>query len=379
MAWNKVILTLLTYCMMAFTFASEQIYSIADLRALEEQNGHAELLDHAFDVLPAKRDVIWNNLVENAGLAYIKKLSANNKSFKEDFLRLKRISKWPLFNRNEFYISYQDKFFLAKIKNCMESQEMTCLAMAKSFLADFKHENSFNFELAMALPPGSIYKSLKWDIIQDKLKNEISLFYCHKASIKEIIIENIANSEHNLSSKIHPKCIKNIQVDLNKVLLVSNYTMEQKMRISHVLLDFNLLETEASALINIENFLKHSDLDKEQLNRSLKEFAKISQNSDYRELILKRFKQFDPMPDDIFKNINKITLAKINIITKNFPELIDLYASTCLDYLTGAKQFKRGNPTPNCHQFFKMVDNREILPGAFVKNYKKATQFYTGE
>lgn len=50
---------------------AERPYTMDDLRALEKQEGWAELVEHLTDVAPAQRDGRWEQLAEKAALAHL--------------------------------------------------------------------------------------------------------------------------------------------------------------------------------------------------------------------------------------------------------------------------------------------------------------------
>ncbi len=76
------------------------------------------------------------------------------------------------------------------------------------------------------------------------------------------------------------------------------------------------------------------------------------------------------MPDGLFaQKSNKQALALTKLMGKKFPELLDLYAQRCLNWLKGSGTYPKGNPTPNCHSYFEMAKVIGSSPDGVIKEY----------
>ena len=88
-------------------------------------------------------------------------------------------------------------------------------------------------------------------------------------------------------------------------------------------------------------------------NLAWNELKKIGNDHSYRQRVLSRMRKMDPLPGRFFHlidpNKKRILLTQLD---RNFPEYLDYYTKTCLDYLEGKRDFPTGNPTPNCQKIF---------------------------
>ena len=125
----------------------------------------------------------------------------------------------------------------------------------------------------------------------------------------------------------------------------------------------------------IEQFLQQKELNHEQINQSLASLNAISLDHTLREMVLKKLMKHDPLPGKLFTDSSKSGLGRIRILSRKFPEMIDLYAKTCLSYLNGNVIFPSGNPTPERHHLCKMSHKLDILPASFLRNYNEATKY----
>ncbi len=83
-------------------------------------------------------------------------------------------------------------------------------------------------------------------------------------------------------------------------------------------------------------------------NEALGTLLSLSLNEQIRTEVLKLFMQLDPLEGKVFSTESVLGLEVILRMSRSFPEYLDGYAQTCLDYLTGNKKFPTGNPTPHC-------------------------------
>jgi hypothetical protein len=86
-------------------------------------------------------------------------------------------------------------------------------------------------------------------------------------------------------------------------------------------------------------------------NQALNTLLSLSLNESTRLEILQQFLKLDPMEGKVFTLNTAQSLEVLLRLSRSFPEYLDGYAQTCLDFLTGDKKFPAGNPTPHCVDF----------------------------
>lgn len=360
---------LLALCFFYSTFSVAAPYSWEDLSVLSSEKNYTEYLDHARDIEPSKRDAAWKNMTEQMGLGYLESLVKKNEISKSSEQRVELISNWPLFRDNEFFIKARDKYFLKQISDCINKTATNCKEMALKYLNNFEHDLPFTVSFLKTTQSLISVQSERFLIAKPLLVNKFSEFYCDNDPLKSIVLNELKLNPQGKMITIHPDCVKAIQASIEKLALEGNNNALALLKIS------KLLSDDLQQLLSILKFLNIIDLKKNDLDKVIKELEALSQTQPRREKITLKFKDLDPLPGRIFSNSDKVTIGKLKLIERNFPEYIDLYAKVCLSYLQGTKVFKNGNPTPECHNFFKLSSFLETFPQSFKNDYDKATEF----
>ena len=343
-------------------------YNWEDLQVLNSEKNYVEYLDHALDIEPSKRDAAWKTVTEKIGLDYLKELVSSKKEATDTWDRIERISTWPIFKNNEFFIKARDEFIIHSIKQCKNNTNTNCSKKALKLLNDFQHEITFPAKFLTVANELIIDQTQRFAIASPLIGNKLSEFYCSDSPIKVIVLNQIIVADSK-ELNIHPDCIKVLKTDIEKLALEGNETAKY-------LLNKNSLAspmfTKLSVLIP---FLNDHTLSKKEVNTALKSLETISKLPEERKEISMQLKKLDPIPGRIFNRRDKTTIGKLKVIERNFPEFIDLYARTCLQYLKGEKKFRFGNPTPECHNFFALAAHLQTFPESMKNEYGKATHF----
>ena len=91
--------------------------------------------------------------------------------------------------------------------------------------------------------------------------------------------------------------------------------------------------------------------------------------------MLNNLNKIDPLPDELFAMPNlKKTKILLKLIQNNIPEYINHYATTCINFLTGATPFPNGNPTVSCQEFFKNYKEISNLDPSLIEKYEQIRQ-----
>ena len=114
----------------------------------------------------------------------------------------------------------------------------------------------------------------------------------------------------------------------------------------------------------------------ELFEKSWKKLSEIGKDFRLRDKLIADFKKMDPLPGQIFKYSNeKRSLVIIKALLINFPEYIDLYSKTCLQYFEGTQNFPNGNPTIECVDWFKTARTFKLVPEMTIKRFDAARNF----
>jgi hypothetical protein len=348
-----------------------------DLNVLHENKNFHEFFDHALDVLPSNRKAQWKEMVENSGVDYLSTIISKTKLENKDINLISKISLWPSLSKNEFYNKKRDHIFLKQVKLCFQSQEKDCFTLTKAIYNDFKHENSFVFELLKILKSQNITHQQIWPYARIISSNKFGEFYCNKEPLKTILTQELLTQTSKKlinTDDFNKDCIKTISKSLSKNL-ISNSPSNRSM--SHtVLTQYGLLASTDKGKFEIISLIDGKSFSPSEFDKVLSVLVDFAKSDVKRNSLIAQYKRLDPLPDGLFSNTNsKQVKAKIKIIHRHFPEIIDAYALRCLSYLQGSKEYLNGNPTPNCHKFFKTAALLKILPVSFISKYNKATYF----
>lgn len=358
------------------SIASKQLYGVEDLSILANQNSFIEFFDHAHDIIPSQRDPKWNEMVESMGLLYLDSLRKKPALEDADLKVVKSISKWPIFIKNEFFIKKRDFYFIKLIKHCFQAKQKHCSQLTENIYNQYKHDIEFSFDLATTLSSFGIEQEELWKYTIQLVQHELSEFYCHKEPLKSIVLNKLftldskgAGFEKDL---VHKDCIKSLLSDIQKVLSSTNN--QSRLMAFKLLKNYGYLKSDDVLNYNVLNFLASEELSHKDVDEALKGLKVMERNYNRRKIFIDSLQNQNYLPDKIFSN-NKNFGPKTRLLNRYFPEYIDLYAKTCLDYLNSDQSFAKGNPTPKCHEFFKQIKPLNILPDSFHSRYEKATYF----
>lgn len=357
--------------------SSSENYTIADLKILSSEKNYSEFFSHALDIRPSKRDQSWNNMVENLGVSYLDELGNKTKLEQAQLKLVYKLSSWPIFKNNEFFTKKRDFLFLKDLEYCLKNKPNMCSTKLNFMFNDFNHDISFSNDLIKTLTAHKEQFNDLWPYAKPLAEHELSEFYCDKSPFKDVVLDHIYSTystQKKLPKTIHKDCIKALSKDL-KLAITSRFEYQRDSA-------FLTLKTskkatlEDQSLYHLLNYLYDKKMDNKNLDITLKNLKEISKNYKLRESLLREVKNLDPFPGNIF-SVKKSDKAdvKTRVLFRYFPEYLDEYSRTCLSYLSGARTFPNGNPTPQCHQLFGLNKTLKILPDSFQTEYNKATFF----
>lgn len=372
------------FFLLCTTFAIGKVtsYTMSDLKILAAENNFREFFAHALDVRPSQRSADYKTMVEELGLGFLNSLLDNSKLEDNDKQLVYTISKWPIFLDNEFFRKKRDYIFLKQVSACFAADKKDCLSQATEIYSDFKHDLIFSYDIVMLLSKHKVSTILLWPMAQSLAQDTLSEFYCARDGFKDVIINKLLkNGGQNgkLTTIVHQDCLKVLTPDLRSIL---HQTDTRNRHIAFTILkEAKQLSTQDKSLFYILNFLSKRELKSTEIDHALTGLAQLKDDFTKREKLLGLLKTYDPMPGKIFSNKNERKMkdlksqSKLRILHRNFPEYLDAYAQTCLSYLSGTKEYPRGNPTPDCHGLFRLDKKLKLLPKSFHSQYQKATYF----
>ena len=98
-----------------------------------------------------------------------------------------------------------------------------------------------------------------------------------------------------------------------------------------------------------------------------------------RRELFKKLQAQEFLPGAIFavrKSEQKNTL--LHHLATDIPEYFRYYAKSCVDYLRGNKSHPKGNPTLECHDYFRIAKKFRFPGYSLLGDYQKAKRFKKG-
>lgn len=358
------IIFITTLCTFGQAFAAKTMYNIQDLRVLSSQENYQEYFTHAKDLKPSLRDEEWSKMTEKMGIGYLEFLNTRPKLIEKDYQLVLKISQWSIFKDDEFFREKRDQYFLKEIRNCTTSGKDDCVSQAEHMFTNYTHNHKFSVNLVQILYPQLIGPQKAWTFLEKMTESEFSEFFCAKSPVDEIVTSHLLINQ-DLQS-IHPDCLKKLKPYLIQSYFEvapkyseDLYTLLNKLNFSNEKIDLHF---------KTQQFLKGKNLEITPLKQ-------LSQDFKLREELISLFSKAPHLTDDVLAEKSKSKkLSYIRIIDRYIPEYLNLYASTCLDYLSGKRSFSLGNPTPNCHELFSLNEDLKVIPKAKQQKYYKYTE-----
>lgn len=360
--------------------AIENRYQITDLEILKNERSYFEFFDHALDIRPSLRDIKWKSMVESLGIDFLDELTKKTIIDKTSMNLVYKLSNWPVFIGNEFFIKKRDSLFLRQLQVCYSGKKRkktTCHKLSEHIYNDYKHDLVFSYDIVNLLVKYNVSHKKLWSFSKNLVSNKMSEFYCDKKDFKKIILNEIYRDisiNKELKLDIHRDCFKSLTTDLRKDIVSTKD--HQRNGAHEALKAAKAIQKKDSSAFYILEYLSKDQLDHNKVDNSINNLKDLAKNYQLRKTLLNTLNKLDPLPDSIFStdlpNKNPI---KTRLLFRHFPEYIDFYVKTCLSYLKGTKTFPHGNPTPNCHSLFVLNKSLKILPESFKIQYKKATSF----
>ena len=352
----------------AFTHA-EQLYDLKDLEVLNQQKNFEEFLLHVNDIRPSERNQHWKDMFQTMSIGMIDYKIKIKDFTPKSFSQIEKIGRSSALLDDEYYQIKRTTFAKKYLTECFKNIELK--TQCENDLTSFWFFSNKDPETALTLATIlEVNKSNinRWPFYQVAINDRIAPLYCARPDIQKSIIQKITqesfnvnfdnNYKHILDKFIPNKCFDKLVENLRNALLSPNTNGSDKELAMHLLEAKNLLtETEQDFFAVI--FLLNGPVVGDKMNLAWKKVEAFNDNFSKREKILELIKGLDIIPDEIFKDPNLPRhKAVINLLAKNFPELLNYYGKNCLEYIaTKGKVSNNISSSYQCHQFLKTAKN----------------------
>jgi hypothetical protein len=363
---------------------ANQLYQIEDLQQLAKKAQWLELLNHAHDIRPSLRDENWQRIITQAAMELAKESRILGPFNAERFNYLISLNKFDEVATDEFFRIYLSDYAEKYLPQCLLEPE-SCLKSMRSYWDN----GGQNPELGVKLAHGFYNQFVNAPNLNHSIEQIVDYWRFLLPSLSAINAKKTCSDVNSLnilklimrqatSNSSFPVKIETIKSNLNRDCLniikdrfmVYLNATQFDLAFGHyqLLKSFDLTSIEDDYFMLTRYFLnrpKKSDT----FNMAWSALIKLSTSSEQRLRVLDRLKNLDPLPDEFLKQDNKLILFKH--LNQYFPEYIDLYAQSCLNYLEGKKEFTRGNPTINCSRLMEEKNLANLLVPTKIERYNK--------
>ncbi len=360
-------------------------YEIGDLETLYKENNFQEFLNHALDIRPSQRDEKWKKMVMEISEDFIKD-KVSRKHFDEKTLSfIESLTNWPVLREDEIFFLRRNEFGIKYFEECfVTNKKEICFQKINKFWSNTTLKNpDLGLNLASLLYENS-YDGGLWEYVTFACNSNVAEFYCKNSLIKKEILKKIqtiiASNLSQLDQKIalqntmNESCLKTLIPEIKKAYLEVESALAKELYLKFLNINGKLDPKEKDFFLTL--YYLQGPVIGDLFNESWNTIQTLGQNYNKRMAVMDKLKELSLLPDEIFSSTNeKKKEALLSHFYKNFPEYLDFYAKTCIEFLEGKKDYPHGNPTLRCKDLFQNSENTKILEPSLQAKYQSLIKF----
>ena len=315
------------------------------------------------DIRPLQRNVDWRKLSIKVMTEYLSSLMKFKTHQRLSTIEVEQLMRKPIF-KNDSIIKLKYTEMLQKQMSLCEIEKGQCSYISKAYI---NISGSF-VDLDYQFLEKHYAKYPELTILIDSIiGNKDSDLFCRKPFMQNEVAKRIDHSFSNFflnknlleNNLIPKKCLKSMKAYLISIILTEKSNDKKIEFYLSILIRQNLLKQKEEDLL-LTFYLLGNPVKGDLLNRSWGRVEKLARNYKRRKAVLNSLLSIDPLPDRIFqipstKKRNAI-MAHFN---KHFPEYLNSYARTCVNFYEGNEVFENGNPTIYCDKFFEITKSEK--------------------
>ncbi len=369
---------------MSFLKASTP-YEMGDLETLYKENNFSEFLNHALDIRPTLRDAKWKKMVLEMGVDFVKDRDSRKQYDEKTLSYIEGLSNWPVLREDEIFFLKRNNFGVNFFKECFNNNKKeVCTAKINKFWSNTSIKNpDLGLSLAILLSENGEDGNL-WEYLAYATRSNVAEFYCKNALIKKEILKKIQSiisgnlsqfdQKIGIQNAMSESCLKTIVPEIKSAFLDVESSLVKELYLKFLNLTNNLDSTEKDFFLTL--YFLQGPVIGDLFNESWNTIQILGQNYNKRKAVLDKLKELNLLPDVIFATSNeKRREIMLSHFYKNFPEYLDFYANTCVDYLEGKRSFPNGNPTLRCKDLFKEAEGTKIIEPSIQTKYQNVKKF----
>ncbi len=374
-------------------------YSMADLEALEKEQSYSEFFAHALDIRPSERNDYWKTMVQNMGEGLLKAMAAKNRLERSDFQQMEELAGWSVLRTNEFFRLKRQEVAMRWFTQCFNEDAnpaSPCWQDVVTFWEIGRQEPDLagrlltliSPRLPLSVPqienPAHRARTLVTPlfILNPIIRSSLAELQCKKPDVQQVVWSALRQEWlNNIKGKTLSSILAQVaHADCWPALVPAAHELWSKGADNDTLTLSYLLLKSQQALTPLEkdlfqlHYLLGSPARGETFNLAWNRVQELATQPAQREAIMKVLKAWHPLPGDLFTDLD---LTKRRTVARHlqrfFPEYLDFYARTCVEFFGGKRRFPEGNPASNCHELFELAGQEKgLLPGATVETFKQS-------
>lgn len=383
----RILIAIILSSFYSLSLWAQDKYSLADLEILSTEKNYTEYFNHALDVRPSERNDKWKEMTLQMAESWTKSIQKKAEPTREDFFQVEKLFSWPILKSNEFFRPLRFRFGLAYLQNCFRGESWEkCWPLLQAFWeADPTDPDTAiqMVELVSKFRPENEQFDY-WPWLKVALNSPLSEFYCKKENITDLLWEKIriewikVNKDGSFTQKlktmVHQDCFQGLnQYALKKLSPLSN-ALDREQAFAILRSEKRLSELQKELFYIY--FLMDNPSQGETFNYAWNNLQQLGKSALKREAILEQIKRESTLPDETMNSLDedkrRVVLREIH---RQFPELLQYYGKSCLNYVSGSVKYQQGNPTLYCKQIMDSGMASELFGPELTAQIKKHLKF----
>jgi hypothetical protein len=355
-------------------------HGLADLEALYAEKNYAEFLAHAKDIAPSLRDQHWRQMVEAMATGSVRELMTTEQFTAVKFDSMEALLGFQNLRTSTLFLKAREEAGVFLLKKCFEgAKTLRCDERLLAFFKAGAQTATLGLKLVHLLKDANIsWRSEYLQILSVIAKSADTDVSCDDPVVASALINEMAAWPYSVwddkvaTSKISELMNAKCWIELVPQLKKAAFSRNESLRVpalSSLMVKKAMSQGEQDAAL-IFNLLENP-VQGALFNNSWNLLEAFSRSHRRRQDCLRLLIAFDPLPGKIFSspNVQKRNTL-LDRLSDDFPEYLDHYSKTCLDYMTGKKTFENGNPTPNCRDLFTASKGKTWVETSLQKKFE---------
>ncbi len=379
--------------------AQTRPYTMADLEALARDQAYEEFFRHILDIPPGNRDERWKELLRSMAELQLTSALRKHRLTRADFQSMEELYRLPGLAQDEFYRLKRAQLGPQWLRQCFEADPTTASG-CWSDLVRFWENDRQDPDLALKLygivapylktPPDLLDPAeqdrrlvSEYFLLRPLLTNpQLAPLQCQKALLQEVLWgeyqrRELAQTEELAAKDLmaqlaHKDCWPHLKEKLSGIIRLgaSVPQMQSAARALNSLGQLGELDADLLAL----SYLLHSPVPGEHFNQSWAVLTRLSRMPARRDRLLEAMKEQRPLAGEVFAHPDELKRRAVTRhLSQHFPEYLNFYAHTCVEFFSGKKAFPQGNPARRCRELFELaLPDKTLLSDGIKESWRNS-------